>query len=143
MSKWRLLLPEGHPDKIPEVRISFRNSAFPKTRDESIALARYADAKSSAEEELMAMRRGDYAPASSIDFSKSQQRASAQGRVLQDIRSLISDPISVRETVQALKGIKRVTTGAVKSFLCKTTTNRELMTYHPSTRNLVTMNSSH
>lgn len=90
-----------------------------KTRDESIALARYADAKSSAEEELMAMRRGDYAPASSIDFSKSQQRASAQGRVLQDIRSLISDPVSVRETVQALKGIKRVTTGALKSFLCK------------------------
>ncbi|MEN5275692.1 DUF6538 domain-containing protein [Brucella sp. TWI432] len=90
-----------------------------KTRDESLALTRYADAKSSAEEELTAMRDEDYNPARSIDFSKSQQRASAQGRILQDVRSLLSDPVSVRTTVQAIKSIKRVTTAAVKSYLCK------------------------
>jgi len=57
--------------------------------------------------------------ASSIDFSKSQQRANVQGRVLRDIRSVVADPVAVRETVQALKSIKRVTTGVVKSYLCK------------------------
>jgi len=57
--------------------------------------------------------------ASSIDFSKSQQRANVQGRVLRDIRSVVADPVAVREAVQALKSIKRVTTGAVKSYLCK------------------------